>query len=251
MAVSVAIILAAGTGTRLWGGKWGIPKCLVHVGGKTILQRQIENLQAVGVRDFIVVVGHEREMIQNYVLSFMPGNFVFVYNERYRETNTLYSLYLAAKHVGENNVFILNGDVVFDQIIIERMREKARGGTLPIVAVQYGPCDEEAMKARVHKGYVMELSKNIPFDKSAGEFVGVSLFDETSFSFLALTFSYAIKNEESTKEYYEKCFCKTNLIAMSIAPYMAIEIDTQEDLAKARKLFKQPYGGNDGMESRQ
>ena len=60
-----AIILAAGKGTRLDGAAVK-PKCLVEVGGSTLLNRQIETLRASGVRDIVVVIGFGGDSIREH-----------------------------------------------------------------------------------------------------------------------------------------------------------------------------------------
>ncbi len=90
-----AIILAAGAGRRL--GLDG-PKSMIDVGGRSILRRQIDAFASVGVDDFVIVVGYQRERIAEH-LAGLPGKFTFVVNERFAETNTVYSLYLARQYI--------------------------------------------------------------------------------------------------------------------------------------------------------
>ena len=84
-----AIILAAGAGRRL--GTTG-PKCMVRVGGESIIRRQLAAFRTAGVDEFVVVVGHEQDQLRRH-LAGQPGRFTYVINERYAETNTIYSLY--------------------------------------------------------------------------------------------------------------------------------------------------------------
>ncbi len=60
-----AVILAAGRGTRL-GNEYtkGLPKCLLELGGQTLLRHQIAALQAVGVRGIVVVTGYRKEQVE-------------------------------------------------------------------------------------------------------------------------------------------------------------------------------------------
>ncbi|MHA1229677.1 MAG: sugar phosphate nucleotidyltransferase [Candidatus Helarchaeota archaeon] len=71
------IILAAGKGSRLWSiTKNEIPKCLVKIGNRTILDRLIENFVFNGITKIFVVVGHLGEMIFDYI-SNNKENFQF------------------------------------------------------------------------------------------------------------------------------------------------------------------------------
>lgn len=83
-----AIILAAGTGQRM--GVGGIHKSLLRVGGKALITRNIEFLRELDL-DITIVIGHQAK---NFTGVF--GNeATFVHNSRYRETGSLYSLWLA------------------------------------------------------------------------------------------------------------------------------------------------------------
>ena len=58
------VILAAGRGSRLNGGNGDMPKCLVTVGGETLLSRNIRILRAAGIDDIVIVVGCAAETVR-------------------------------------------------------------------------------------------------------------------------------------------------------------------------------------------
>ena len=81
-----AIILAAGVGKRLLTASGGRPKCLVEIGGKSLLVRLIEGLAAAGVRDAVVVTGFGAEAVRAAVGDEIGGVRIrFVVNHRFRE----------------------------------------------------------------------------------------------------------------------------------------------------------------------
>jgi L-glutamine-phosphate cytidylyltransferase len=59
------VILAAGKGSRLNGTAGDKPKCLVEIGGITLLERQIHALEQAGVDDVVVVVGCQADRVRN------------------------------------------------------------------------------------------------------------------------------------------------------------------------------------------
>ena len=59
-----AIILAAGVGKRLWPVTQHRPKCLIEIGGRSLLVRYLEALAGVGVREAVIVVGYKQDMIR-------------------------------------------------------------------------------------------------------------------------------------------------------------------------------------------
>ena len=102
-----AIILAAGKGTRLDGAAVK-PKCLVEVGGLTLLQRQIETLRSLDVNEIVIVVGFGADSIREAC----DARIAFVENSKFAETSSLYSLWLAQEHL-EQGFVVLNSDVLF------------------------------------------------------------------------------------------------------------------------------------------
>src|ERR1043165_5297955 len=90
-----AIILAAGKGTRLDGAAVKL-KCLVEVGGLSLLQRQIDSLRSVNVNEIVVVVGFGAESIRDACGEEVS----FVENTRFAETSRLYSLWLVRENIG-------------------------------------------------------------------------------------------------------------------------------------------------------
>ncbi|MFM8404856.1 MAG: NTP transferase domain-containing protein, partial [Actinomycetota bacterium] len=120
MALQV-VILAAGMGTRL-GKPW--PKPLTPLAdGRSIMQQQLENIEKVFRNDArtTIVVGFKLEMI----LEAHP-NATFVYNENYDQTNTSKSLLKALRASQESGVLWMNGDVVFDPRVLERVADRIR-----------------------------------------------------------------------------------------------------------------------------
>jgi L-glutamine-phosphate cytidylyltransferase len=75
-----AIVLAAGQGSRLAPLTDVVPKCLLPLNGRSLLDRARDSLAQAGVRDLWVVAGHRSELI-------LQQDYQVVLNERYRHTN--------------------------------------------------------------------------------------------------------------------------------------------------------------------
>ena len=115
-----AIILAAGMGTRLLPITLSVPKCLVPVNSKPILEHQLDALLKAGVRDTILVVGYLSELIfDKYGTRYGGMNIHYVRNQIYDRTNNLYSLWLARLHL-DNQVLLLEGDLFFEAELLHR-----------------------------------------------------------------------------------------------------------------------------------
>ena len=107
------IILAAGRGTRLGHHTKEIPKGLVDVNGKSIIERQIELFEKNGITDIVIVRGYKKE-------KFCWDNVTFIDNEDFANNNQLASLVLAQNMVS-GNVLILFGDLIFEQTILDQI----------------------------------------------------------------------------------------------------------------------------------
>lgn len=111
-----AVILAAGKGSRL--GNAGLPKVIAPVAGVPLLHRTLQALESVGVRTTVIVVGHRAGEIVTSVSGSRPAmRVVFVQSARFASTNNAYSLWLARRWLTED-LFVLDGDVVFDGAIL-------------------------------------------------------------------------------------------------------------------------------------
>ena len=118
-----AIILAAGYGNRMRPLTDNVHKTLLEVGGRTIIGRILDGLQANGVLDIGVVTGYREEELRLHLLAHHPEfTFTFVHNPRYRETNNIHSLALALQQLPiESDVILIESDLVCEPDVFRRI----------------------------------------------------------------------------------------------------------------------------------
>ena len=115
-----AIILAAGVGKRLHAVSGGRPKCLIEIGGTSLLRRLLDGLAACGVGDAVVVTGFEADAVRAAVASPPPGIRVrTVRNERYTE-GAILSL-ATARECLDGPVLVMDADVLCATAMIRRL----------------------------------------------------------------------------------------------------------------------------------
>lgn len=121
--VKTALLLAAGTGSRLRPLTLDAPKCLTVVGGKPILERLVESLRAQGIQKLIVVTGYLDNCIRDF-LQLHKGDMQveYVFNPDYQSTNNIYSLWLARKAIKEP-FLLVECDLVFDPSMLNEMMQ--------------------------------------------------------------------------------------------------------------------------------
>jgi Predicted sugar nucleotidyltransferases len=169
----IAVILAAGTGTRLMPLTRDIPKPLLEINDISLLERMMKNCISSGVNEFIIVSGHKKERVMEkieYLENKYPVKISTVENKRYSQTNTSCSVSLAIKQL-DDDVLIINGDNVVDEGIISGLLEIKETA---LVVDNYKQLNEESFKLRIENNVIMEIGKGITIDTSSGEFIGVS-----------------------------------------------------------------------------
>lgn len=146
-----AIVLAAGVGSRLVTYSKGGPKCLLEIGGKSILERQIETFRKMSIGDIVIVKGYAQERIN------IKGVRYYI-NENYAHTNMVYSLFCADKEI-KGDVIISYGDILFEDRVLDSILS-AQTGEIQ-VAVDIGW--EEYYQQRFEKPY--EEAESLILDK--------------------------------------------------------------------------------------
>ncbi|MEL7668860.1 phosphocholine cytidylyltransferase family protein [Methanobacterium sp.] len=177
----IAIILAAGTGTRLMPLTKDIPKPLLEIDNMSLLERMMINCISSGINKFIIVLGHKKERVIEKIEDLKNRCDVeinTVENKRYSQTNTSCSVSLATRQLNED-VLIINGDNVVDERIISGLlaiNETA------LVVDNYKQLNEESFKIRIEDNVIMEIGKGINIDMASGEFIGVSKISKNDLS---------------------------------------------------------------------
>lgn len=226
MAIQV-VILAAGMGTRL-GKPW--PKPLTPLAdGRSILQQQLENVRgAFGDSARIsIVVGFKLEMI----LEAHP-DVSFIYNEAYDQTNTSKSLLKALTASHESGVLWLNGDVVFDPRVLDRVSDRIKGEK-SFVCVNTSAVGEEEVKYTVDQdGNINALSKKV--ENALGEAVGIN-FISTHHKASVISQLEACADNDYFERGLELAIEKSGIEIepVDISDLFAVEVDFQADLDRA------------------
>ncbi|MCK5339829.1 MAG: phosphocholine cytidylyltransferase family protein [Desulfobulbaceae bacterium] len=119
--ISTALLLAAGTGSRLSPLTDMTPKCLVSVNEISILERLIHSLQVHNFKRLVVVVGHQADCIRNFLGTRSGGmEITYITSPLYKTTNNIYSLWLARKAIDEP-FLLIESDLVFAPEMLKDM----------------------------------------------------------------------------------------------------------------------------------
>ncbi|WP_437936176.1 isocitrate lyase/phosphoenolpyruvate mutase family protein [Sorangium sp. So ce341] len=258
-----AVILAAGQSQGLLPLTEELPKPMLDLKGKSILERQIDVLNACGVKDVAVVRGYKKEAIK------LP-NARYYDNDEYATTNEVASLFRASKELNGPFVF-LYGDIVFERGHLEKLLKSPADISI-VVDRAYaegqrpkdarGVPDLVVLKDAQESGYrfvgadaphrVARVGRAIPASEAHGEFVGMAMF--TAKGARLLTDCYHQLQETRAKGSFHEAESLrsatfTDLLQELIdrgADVQAIdvykgwlEIDTFEDYRRAWALIKE------------
>lgn len=209
------VISCAGKGSRL---KRGMPKCLVKVDGKPIIQRQLEMLK--NEEDIIIVIGYKYQEVLDYVTSLNYPNVSFAYNLDYEHTATGESFIIGSRAAKNDFVIALDGDLLVhpnDMENVLRVEEQFVCGE--------NPSTEEPIYMEID-----DEGKTINFNREKGDL---------EWSGLAGIYKKNIKNDK-----WFVCDIMEEIMPCKTIQIRAREIDTPKDFEEAERWIKNDYDNN-------
>jgi phosphoenolpyruvate phosphomutase len=258
-----AIIIAAGMGRRLQPYTDEMPKCLVPIGGRSILEHQLAAFRAHGVDEVVIIRGYLGDVLEARRAD-LGGEIRFVDNDEYLTNNILESLF-CAEHEIEGPVLLTYSDIIFTADVVGRLMAAAGDVSLVIdrdfadiyVGRTEHPLEEAEVADLDDAGRVARVGKRaLPADQAWGEFIGLAklsaagaqLFRDT---WRDLVTSYRGREEEPFQRAprFRSAYL-TDLLQHLIDAGRPVEpveirgqwreIDTVQDLQRAEELLQSP-----------
>jgi choline kinase len=234
--IDLAVLLCAGSATRLRPLTDDRPKCLLDVGGQTILARAVDTLLSVGIRRLVIATGYRREDVAK-ALAVCPAEVIFCHNADYASTQNAVSLFHCRGAVEGSAFLKLDGDVLFERAVLERLIADA--APLSVAVEKRADLGEEEMKVLVEGERIRAFGKKLDPRRSFGESIGIEKLDANAGEKLFPALARA--NEAGrTDLYYEDVYGELidegmSAHAVDVTDLPWIEIDTADDLARARR----------------
>ena len=237
--ISTALLLAAGTGSRLLPLTKTSPKCLTLVNEKSILERLVNNLKKQGFKRLVIVTGYKNECIMNELGSQSEDlSIEYIHCPLYRTTNNIYSLWMARDIINEPFV-LLESDLVFNTSLLDKMvfpDKMAVAKMQPWLDGTTVSINNQDMVTRFQKG-TTDTYTDIRYKT-----VNIYSFSLASWRAIVRKLNQYIAMG-SVNCYYETVFAEMvadeclMLESVSFDHKPWYEIDTINDLAEAEKLF--------------
>lgn len=236
------VILLAGVGSRLRPLTDVRPKCLVEVGGRTILERFLTQAKATeAFEEVVLVTGYRHEQIAEFATAWSQEHGLkvsFVHNARYDETNNGYTLLCAHEELA-NGFVLTDGDLILEEGILSRVAGLSHSGLAVDMQMKL---DEEAMKFVLdEQGHVTELSKEITVERGLGESIGLCKIVAKDVPAIVAHLAQLVEAGEEN-EYYERAFQERiregwQLGVVDVGDLRWVEVDDHADLARAERIF--------------
>ena len=209
----IGVILAAGMAKRLRPLTDTKPKCLLEVGGRTLLERTVCAMQQAGISQFVVVTGYLSEMIRDFLTTHFPQlDITFIHNADYEHNNNIFSLWLSMQVVRGKEFLLMDSDILCDPAAVVRIAREPESA--------------------------LALNRQ----DAIGESVGIEKMTADYSEAIYHELQQMIEQEGLIDVFYERAFERLipqghTFRVVDTTSYFSYELDTPEDFERAQQLM--------------
>ena len=234
-----ALILNSGLGHRMGVLTSEHPKCMTEISPRdTILSRQLRQMVDFGIEEVVMTTGYFDQILIDYCnFLHLPLKITFVNNPLYDKTNYIYSIYCAKDNLRDDDILLMHGDLVFENLVLEAVINSPKScmtvsSTLPL--------PEKDFKAVTNANRIEKVGVNFfengmaaqPLYKINKEDWTVWLDQIVKFCESGQTQCYA---ENAFNEVSDRCA----ITPLDVKDLLCAEIDTPDDLATVSAKLKE------------
>lgn len=234
-----ALILNSGLGSRMGVITNEHPKCMTEISYKnTILSCQLRQLVSFGVEEVVITTGYYDKVLVDYCNALhLPLKYTFVNNPVYDKTNYIYSIYCAKEQLKDDDIILMHGDLVFENLVMEAVIDSpascmAVSSTLPLPEKDFKAVIKDDRIEKVGIEFFDNAMAAQPLYKIKKEDWLVWLANIEKFCESDNRKCYA---ENAFNEVSDKCIIKP----LDVKDMLCAEIDTPEDLQVVSAKFKE------------
>lgn len=237
--ITTALLLAAGTGSRLFPLTKSSPKCLTLVNEISILERLVNNLKMQGFKRLVIVTGYKKECIMEFLGS-KSGDLTieYIHSPLYKTTNNIYSLWMARNRMNEPFV-LFESDLVLNSSLLDEMVFPDK-----MAVAEMQPWLNGTTVSVSKKNHITQFQKGTTaaYSDIRHKTVNIYSFSLSSWNTIVKKLNQYIA-EGTVNCYYEAVF--SEMVSDKSLRFEAVwfdhkpwyEIDTMHDLHEAEKLF--------------
>ena len=236
-----AVILSAGQGSRLLPHTESLPKCLLDLSGRSMLEWQLEGLAEAGVREAVVVTGFRADLVEQSLERIVPAGMQVrpFFNPFYKVADNLASCWMVRGELSGPSL-ILNGDTLFEPAIARRLLE-APSAPITVTIDRKPVYDEDDMKVVTAGERLKAIGKKLPMPEVTGESIGFLRFEASGAAAFVAEIERALRTREGTGLWYLSAIHRlanagTDVLCASIEGLEWGELDFPEDLTRCREI---------------
>ncbi len=236
-----AVVLTAGIGSRINKITKLIPKCMIKINKKFIFEYILENLNKAKIKDVIFVVGYKANLLKPKLkkkCDELGMKLTIVVSNKYKTTNTLYSLWLARNHLKKKFIF-LHGDLIFDYKTLKKFVNFPYEDS--ILVDKNKPKDwDDAMKIISNNNFLKYMSKSVSVNEMDGIAIGMYKFSSKGCKSLFKVINKLVKKGKVTNWVSEalNIMSKEININIQLTNNVWADVDNLIDLKSANRIIK-------------
>lgn len=241
------VIIAAGCGSRLEKIHKGMPKTLIEINSKRLIDDIISKIRACGINEIIIITGYRRKMLVSALNDYKKDELQinFVYNPNWKKANGV-SVLCAKEYISEDEQFILlMSDHIFEKEILNQTVKTKIGKDEALLTLDFKidkiPDLDDGMKIQcteindpiysIHK-FGKQLNKYDAID------CGIFKFNYNFFSIL----EESIKNNKcSLSDACNILAQKNKMKGLDIKDNLWLDVDTPKILEYYKKIYYKVY----------
>jgi choline kinase len=237
MAISKAIILSAGKGTRLMPLTAERPKCLIDLSGKSLLEWQLDALQGAGIADIAIVTGFRDDLVDQVAAG--RSGVRTLYNPFYHVADNLGSVWMVRSEF-DTDTLLLNGDTLVSSRVLTRVLA-AETGAIAVTVDEKDGYDSDDMKVLRDGDRLLRIGKALAEGGYDGESIGLLAFRGDGGRLFADEVDRMMRKPDGTRRWYlraidELALAGADVRAVSIHGEEWQEVDFPADVVKAKAL---------------
>ena len=237
-----ALIIGAGQGKRLLPLTDVEPKALIEIGGKSLLEWQVESLVACGVREIVVLAGFNLAAVERALEGFArrwpEAAFRTVYNPFYGVADNLATCWMA-RHEMVGDFLLMNSDTLFSRPVLETLLASTPA-PISLAVDHKDRYDDDDMKVELEGTRLTDIGKKLPPDRVQGESIGMLYFRGDGPRRFAEALATAMRDPAAIRQWYLYVIAalepEVEVQDVTISGHDWCEIDYPVDLQNAKRM---------------
>ena len=244
-----ALIIGAGQGRRLLPLTETEPKALLDIGGKSLLQWQVEALVDCDVAEIVFLAGFNLPSVERRLEAFAARwpetRFRAVYNPFYSVADNLATCWMARAEM-DGEFLLLNSDTLFSPPVL-RALIGSPDAAVSLAVDHKDKYDDDDMKVELDNGRLLDIGKTLPGERVHGESIGMLYFRGAGPARFRAALEAAMLEPAAIKQWYLSVIAalarELTVQAVTISGHDWCEVDYPVDVKTARRMVA---GWDDG-----